>query len=158
MSFDELSVSEAGTLRSLVAERLREIRTELFGPDGGPELARLVGVSAKRWAGYEDGVMVPAEVALAFIDVTGCCPRWLLMGMGPKYQERRPAGRGTDAGRSSLRERATPARTHALRIWPTTPAAPVGRWNRYKDEAVPALFQQALDAASQGRKRGPRGR
>src|SRR5262249_13388996 len=34
---------------------------------------------------YEAGVLVPNEVVLAFILVTGCSPYWLLTGEGPKY-------------------------------------------------------------------------
>jgi hypothetical protein len=100
MSRDVLSATEIRMLRRVVSERLREIRTELFGPDGGPDLARLVGVPAPTWASYEAGVIVPIEVVLAFLDVTDCSPRWLLMGWGPKYQHQQspsdcePAGIG----------------------------------------------------------------
>jgi hypothetical protein len=81
-----LSVSELRLLRRLIAARLSEIRLELFGPDGGPELARTIGVCARQWSAFEAGAIIPGEVLLAFLDITGCCPRWLLIGGGPKYQ------------------------------------------------------------------------
>jgi len=71
--------------RSLSA-RLREIREELFGPHGAPDLARRLNLPARVWYNYETGVTVPAEVLLGFIDQTGADPRWLLTGDGPKYR------------------------------------------------------------------------
>lgn len=68
-----------------LSQRLREIRQELFGEHGGPELARRLGLPARNWYNYETGVTVPAEVLLGFIEQTGANPTWLSTGEGPKY-------------------------------------------------------------------------
>lgn len=73
-------------VKALVSERLREVRQELFGEHGGPELARRLNLPARTWYNYETGVTVPAEVLLGFIDHTGTNPHWLLKGEGPKYR------------------------------------------------------------------------
>ncbi|RUL89268.1 helix-turn-helix domain-containing protein [Tautonia sociabilis] len=73
-------------LKSLISLRLREVRQELFGEHGGPELARRLNLPARTWYNYETGVTVPAEVLLAFIDQTGVNPIWLLSGSGPRYR------------------------------------------------------------------------
>ena len=73
-------------VKALISSRLREVRQELFGEHGGPELARRLNIPARTWYNYETGVTVPAEVLLAFIDQTGTNPVWLLSGEGPKYR------------------------------------------------------------------------
>lgn len=73
-------------IKAFISNRLREIRQELFGEHGGPELARRLGLPARTWYNYETGVTVPAEVLLGFIDQTGANPDWLLTGEGPKYR------------------------------------------------------------------------
>lgn len=73
-------------VKASLSRRLREIRQELFGDHGGPELARRLNLPARTWYNYETGVTVPAEVLLAFIDHTGANPLWLLSGEGPKYR------------------------------------------------------------------------
>lgn len=70
-----------------ISRRLREIRSELFGEHGGPELARRLGLPARTWYNYETGVTVPAEVLLGFIEETNTNPLWLLSGGGPKYRQ-----------------------------------------------------------------------
>ena len=74
------------TAKASLSRRLREIRQELFGEHGGPELARRLSLPARTWYNYETGVTVPAEVLLAFIEQTGANPTWLLNGEGPKYR------------------------------------------------------------------------
>lgn len=74
------------TVKASLSRRLREIRQELFGEHGGPELARRLGLPARTWYNYETGVTVPAEVLLSFIEQTGASPTWLLNGEGPKYR------------------------------------------------------------------------
>ena len=69
-------------VKALLSRRLREVRQELFGEHGGPELARRLNLPARTWYNYETGVTVPAEVLLAFIDQTGANPIWLLTGEG----------------------------------------------------------------------------
>ena len=71
-----------------LARRLREVRLELYGENGGPLLAEVLGLPARTWAHYEAGVTIPGLVILRFIDATRVEPHWLLTGEG----ERRPAG------------------------------------------------------------------
>src|SRR4051794_24423034 len=73
-------------IKASLSRRLREIRQELFGEHGGPELARRLSLPARTWYNYETGVTVPAEVLLSFIDQTGANPLWLLSGDGSKYR------------------------------------------------------------------------
>jgi hypothetical protein len=75
-------------VRASLSRRLREIRQELFGDHGGPELARRLNLPVRTWYNYETGVTVPAEVLLAFIEQTGVNPTYLIAGEGPRY--RRP--------------------------------------------------------------------
>ncbi|HEV3167192.1 MAG TPA: S24 family peptidase [Isosphaeraceae bacterium] len=69
-----------------LADRLRTIRTELFGERGLAELARRLVVPIRTWYSYETGVTVPAEILLQFVELTRVEPLWLLHGRGPKYQ------------------------------------------------------------------------
>jgi hypothetical protein len=73
-------------IKAALSRRLREIRQELFGDHGGPELARLLNLPARTWYNYETGVTVPAEVLLDFIDHTGVNPEWLITGEGSRYR------------------------------------------------------------------------
>jgi hypothetical protein len=73
-----------------VAERLRDLRIELFGDRGGPELARRLGLPVRTWYNYEAGVTVPAEVVLRVIELTAVEATWLLHGTGPKYRQAEP--------------------------------------------------------------------
>jgi Peptidase S24-like len=73
-------------VKASLSRRLREIRQEIFGDHGGPELARRLGLPARTWYNYETGVTVPAEVLLGFIEQTGAHPIWLLTGDGPRYR------------------------------------------------------------------------
>jgi len=75
------------SVKASVSRRLREIREEIFGEHGGPELARRLNLPARTWYNYETGVTVPAEVLLGFIDQTGANPMWLLNGEGPRYHK-----------------------------------------------------------------------
>jgi hypothetical protein len=68
--------------------RVRQIRLEKFGDDGGPALARALEIPARTWEHYESGVTIPARVVLQFIEVTGADPRWLLTGEGERYRDR----------------------------------------------------------------------
>lgn len=74
-----------------VAERLRELRVELVGERGGPELARRLGIPVRTWYNYEAGVTVPAEVVLRLIELTQVEATWLLHGQGPRFRKA-PAG------------------------------------------------------------------
>jgi len=80
-----------------LADRLRTIRTELFGERGLAELARQINVPIRTWYSYETGVTVPAEVLLKFVELTLVEPVWLLHGQGPKYQTPLPDPSHVDA-------------------------------------------------------------
>jgi phage repressor protein C with HTH and peptisase S24 domain len=69
-----------------LAERLRLLRSELYGERGGPELARRLGLPIRTWYNYESGVTIPAEVVLKIIELTSVEPMWLLHGQGPKFR------------------------------------------------------------------------
>jgi hypothetical protein len=72
--------------KSELASRLREVRVELFGWDGISELARLLQVPPRTWVNYENGVTIPGEVLLAFVDATRADPVWLMTGAGPMFR------------------------------------------------------------------------
>ena len=78
--------AERETLKNRLSERLRTVRVELFGEQGGTELASMLRIPTATWYNYETGVTVPAEVVLRFIDVTSVEPSWLLSGVGEKYR------------------------------------------------------------------------
>jgi hypothetical protein len=69
-----------------LSERLREVRTQLYGERGGSEMARRLGLPIRTWYNYEGGVTVPAEVLLRFVELTAVEPLWLLHGKGPKFR------------------------------------------------------------------------
>jgi hypothetical protein len=71
--------------KASISQRLREIRQQLHGEHGGPEMARQLGLPARTWYNYESGVTIPAEVLLSFIDRTGANPAWLFSGLGPRF-------------------------------------------------------------------------
>ena len=73
-------------VKASISRRLRDVRQELFGEHGGPELARRLNLPARTWYNYETGVTVPAEVLLSFIDQTGANPVWLLSGEGERFR------------------------------------------------------------------------
>lgn len=78
---------ETVRVKSQLAERLREVRAELFGERGGPELSRKLGLPVRTWYNYELGVTVPAEILLRFVELTEIEPNWLLHGKGPKFRQ-----------------------------------------------------------------------
>ena len=73
------------SIKTALSRRLREIRQELFGEHGGPEMARRLNLPARTWYNYETGVTVPAEVLLAFIELTAASPTYLTTGEGPRF-------------------------------------------------------------------------
>lgn len=84
-----------------LAERLRQIRVDLYGDRGGSEMARQLAVPIRTWYNYESGVTVPAEVLLRFLELTRVEPRWLLNGAGPMFRVSPPAP-GVDPGANSV--------------------------------------------------------
>lgn len=93
---------EAVRIKYHLAERLRQVRTELYGERGGPELARRLGVPIRTWYNYESGVTVPSEVVLRFIELTSVEPIWLLHGRGPKYRAAVAPPEMADTGGASI--------------------------------------------------------
>ena len=87
--------------RDVLGPRLREVRMELYGENGGPMLANALGLSFRTWLNYESGVTIPALVMLHFIELTGACPHWLLTGEPPRY---------TRTGESPCPDPLTPSR------------------------------------------------
>lgn len=79
---------ESVKIKHGLSERLREIRTELFGDRGGPDLARRLEIPVRTWYNYETGVTVPAEIILRIVELTSVEPVWLLRGDGPRFRER----------------------------------------------------------------------
>jgi hypothetical protein len=71
-----------------LGNRLREIREELYGEDGVPNLAKKVEVPSRTWSNYETGVTIPGIVLLRFIELTGASSHWLLTGQGPRLAGR----------------------------------------------------------------------
>jgi DNA-binding transcriptional regulator YiaG len=77
------------------AERLREIREELYGEHGSQFLADALEIPLRTWLNYESGVVVPAQVALQLIVLARVNPYWLLTGQAEKYVHR---SRESEAG------------------------------------------------------------
>jgi hypothetical protein len=73
--------------RDGLCRRVRQIRVELYGENGGPMLAEVLHVPFRTWANYESGITMPATVMLRFILLTGACPHWLLTGELPQYSQ-----------------------------------------------------------------------
>jgi hypothetical protein len=71
-----------------LADRVREVREDLYGRSGAQFMADALGLPLGTWANYERGVTIPAVVILKLIDATGVSPSWLLNGQGPKYHGR----------------------------------------------------------------------
>lgn len=76
---------EWSDVKDALAQRIREVREELYGLHGGPLLAQALGLPFRTWLRYEQGVTIPAEVILQFIEQTAACPHWLLTGDGPMF-------------------------------------------------------------------------
>ncbi|MFO0890720.1 MAG: hypothetical protein U0790_16445 [Isosphaeraceae bacterium] len=72
-------------LKDGVARRIREIREELYGANGGPLIAEALGIPFRTWLSYESGSTIPASSILRFIELTDADPHWLLTGRGEKY-------------------------------------------------------------------------
>ena len=84
--------------QAILGHRVGAIRLELFGQDGCPALAATLGLPARTWANYEDGVTMPAWVLLKFIEVTGASPHWLRSGEGTRYSGCRLCRTGDEQG------------------------------------------------------------
>ena len=72
--------------RDGLGRRLRQIRIDLYGENGGPMLAESLRLPFRTWVNYESGVTVPGLVVLRFIELTDVSPHWLLTGEPPRYR------------------------------------------------------------------------
>jgi hypothetical protein len=68
-----------------LAQRVREVREELYGEPGAEMLAAELGLPTRTWMNYEANTVIPALVILHFIEITRAEPRWLLTGEGDRY-------------------------------------------------------------------------
>jgi hypothetical protein len=73
-------------LSDVLARRLREVRLDMYGENGGPMLAEALGLPDRTWMNYEQGVTIPALVLLLFMEMVGVEAHWLLTGEGRKYR------------------------------------------------------------------------
>ena len=79
--------------RTNLARRIREVRLVLYGEEGVWALAKSLGLPPKTWLNYEQGVTMPADVLLGFLEVTETVPHWLLTGEGDRIKPREAATR-----------------------------------------------------------------
>jgi hypothetical protein len=70
--------------KAALADRMREIRLDLYGEDGLENLTRALEVPAQTWRNYERGITMPAELMIEFLVLTGVDPNWLLTGEGDR--------------------------------------------------------------------------
>ena len=80
-----LGSSEWQTIKVGLAERIREIRIDLYGNNGGPILAQALRIPFRTLHNYENGYTIPAPTILQFIELTGAHPHWLLTGEGERF-------------------------------------------------------------------------
>jgi len=71
-----------------LAQRLCEIRHDLYGERGAQALARALSLPIQTWLNYERGVTMPADVFLEFLEITRADPHWLLTGEGDPISAR----------------------------------------------------------------------
>jgi hypothetical protein len=89
------AATEVIRVRLALAERLVALRSELFGERGRSEMAMWLGVPARTWYSYEQGVVIPGQLILKIIVATSVEPGWLLHGKGPKFRRPEPDRRET---------------------------------------------------------------
>jgi hypothetical protein len=73
--------------REFLADRLRQVRLDKYGENGGPLLAKEIGIPTRTWIRFESGDPIPSPVLLRFMELTGVDPQWLLSGEGETYRE-----------------------------------------------------------------------
>jgi hypothetical protein len=73
------------TMTAGLAHRVRQVREDVFGDEGVPEIAARLRLPEQTWRNYEAGVTMPAQILLGFIAATGADPHWLLTGQGERY-------------------------------------------------------------------------
>jgi hypothetical protein len=81
-------------LKMGLAHRIREIRIDLYGINGGPLLAEALEIPFRTLYNYESGCTIPAHTILRLIEITGAHPHWLLTGKGERFFHRDATGPG----------------------------------------------------------------
>lgn len=76
-------------IKSSLAQRVCEVRLQLYGVHGGPILAESLKIPFRTWHRYEEGDTIPAHTILRFIELTDVNPHWLLTGEGDRFQSGR---------------------------------------------------------------------
>jgi hypothetical protein len=89
-----LGKSDWQTLKTDLAHRVREVRVDLYGKNGGPLLAEALEIPFRTLHNYESGCTIPAHTILRFIELTGADPHWLLTGTGQRFADRDALRRG----------------------------------------------------------------
>lgn len=72
-------------MRTELAQRLREIREDLYGEHCSRFMAEALDVPLQTWLNYESGIVVPAEIVLQLQVLASVSAKWLLTGDGEKY-------------------------------------------------------------------------
>ena len=80
------TAAEVTRARRALAERLVDLRSDLFGERGSQKMAKWLGVPTRTWYSYERGVVIPGTLILKIIVKTSVEPAWLLHGTGPKFR------------------------------------------------------------------------
>ena len=70
--------------KKAAADRMGEVRLDLYGEDGLDSLTRALELPAQIWLNYERGVVMPARLMLEFLVLTDVDPKWLLTGEGDR--------------------------------------------------------------------------
>ncbi len=83
---ESASGADWDAIKSSLAQRVREVREELYGVHGGPLLAESLKIPFRAWHEYEVGATIPAQTILRFIEITDVNPHWLLTGEGDRFQ------------------------------------------------------------------------
>jgi hypothetical protein len=89
-----LRSSDWQTLKMDLAQRIREVRMDLYGNHGGPLLAKALEIPFRTLHNYETGCTIPAHTILRFIELTSADPHWLLTGEGERFLDRDSSRRG----------------------------------------------------------------
>ena len=72
-------------IKAGLARRIKLIREDLYGANGGPLLAEALHLPFRTWLEFEQGETMPAQVMLRFLELTDANPSWLLTGEGKSY-------------------------------------------------------------------------
>ena len=68
--------------KTSLARRICEIRQYVYGDNGAQAIASALNLPVETWLNYERGITMPADILLAFMELTNADPRWLATGEG----------------------------------------------------------------------------